>query len=74
MDAGTPCRDQATTCPDWPDNLCPCDVADTCDGTSKVCEDKKQPATHVCRPKDGDCDVDGARGLGVGSGLAWAYK
>jgi hypothetical protein len=46
--AGTVCRASSG----------PCDLADTCSGSSSACPDAKQPATFVCRPATGECDLD----------------
>jgi len=48
-DAGTPCRAA----------MGPCDLPDTCNGSSTTCPDRKRSPSFVCRPADASgCDVD----------------
>lgn len=72
----TPCRAQASNCGASGDQLCPCDVADKCDGSSITCEDKKALDTHVCRAAGDACDVPGEQGAGAPAArpdLSWSH-
>jgi hypothetical protein len=35
-----------------------CDDVDKCSGTANTCVDKYKPSSVVCRPEDGQCDVE----------------